>query len=123
MPRARPEAITKLLIPKFGREGTSEFLPDGRTVAGTDDGHDGHVGELQPTFDVEQGRWGIDLSESWRVPGLADDHEARPHALGRRELALCFFLAAKPNVADAPTPARQRWQRIDGSFGAAELVD
>jgi len=26
-------------------------------------------------------------------------------------------------VADAPTPARQRRQRIDGSFGAAELVD
>jgi hypothetical protein len=35
------------------------------------------------------------LSESWRIPRLANDDQARPHALGRRKLALCFVLAAK----------------------------
>ncbi len=72
---------------------------------------------------VEQGRRGVDLSESWRISRLANDDQARPHALGRRKLALCFVLAGKADVVDAPTPARQRRQRIDGSFGAAELVD
>jgi hypothetical protein len=33
------------------------------------------------------------------------------------------FSSLQSRVADAPTPARQRRQRIDGSFGAAELVD
>jgi hypothetical protein len=111
------------LIPEIGRETAREFLAHCRAVAGTDDGHDGNLGELEPALYVEQGRRGVDLSESWRIPRLANDDQARPHALGRRKLALCFVLAAKADVVDAPTPARQRRQRIDGGFGAAEFVD
>jgi hypothetical protein len=116
-----PKAMT--FLPEIGRKCAGEFLPNGRAVAGSNDGHDRNVGEIEPPLDAEQRGRRIDLSKRRRIAWLSDSDEARAQTLGDCKLGFGVFLAAKADVMDAPATARQRGQRVDGGLCAAEFVD
>jgi hypothetical protein len=117
-----PGGDDEALKREIGRNLAGEFLSDGGAVARTDDGDDRNVGELQPAFDVEEGRRRIDLGERRRIARLADGDQACPQAFGTLKLGLGFGLGAKADVG-ASAATRQKRQRGDGGLGAAELVD
>jgi hypothetical protein len=107
---------------KLGRDLAREFLSNRRAVASADNGDNGDIGELQPALGVEQGRRGVDLGKGGGIAGLTDGNQGGAKPIRRLEFGLGFSLGAKADVGASSAPRQQR-QRLDGGFGATELID
>jgi len=102
-------------LPEIGRKCAGEFLPNGRAVAGSNDGHDRNVGEIEPPLDAEQRGRRIDLSKRRRIAWLSDSDEARAQTLGDCKLGCGVFLAAKADGCarhGATARAARRWRPL-----------
>lgn len=67
---------------KLDREGTGKFLSDGGAIPRADHGNEGTCGELEPAFDIKQGRRRIDFRKGVRIARLADADEGGAQPIG-----------------------------------------